>query len=222
MDSYSASTRWWLILTIPLFILLAIYFLSLHYTADAIAEKSAPEVLKPEWYRVDTARGEYRENATIVGNCHICHAFWVPIPQSAQTSNPRFAHANLQLNHGGNDRCYNCHQIADRNMYVADDGSAILNQTPEKMCARCHGLIFNDWQAGTHGKWTGKYTPANYFERITYTCTECHDPHDPKFKYNILAPPPVWPKKYIRTVNDGIHAGPLSKILIGEEPKEIF
>ncbi len=222
MDSYSASTRWWLIFTIPLFFLLSIYFFSLYYTNDAIAEKPAPDLLKPEWYSVDTARGEYRKNATIVGNCHICHAFWVPIPQSDQTSNPRFAHSNLQLNHGANDRCYNCHQIADRNEYVADDGSAIMNATPEVLCAKCHGLIFNDWQVGTHGKWTGKYLPAGYFEQTTYTCTECHDPHDPKFKYNILAPPPVWPKKYIRTQNEAIHAGPLSKILIGEEPKEIF
>lgn len=222
MDSYSASTRLWLILTIPLFILLSAYFIFIYYTSDANADKVQPELLKSDWYAVDTARGEIRKNATIVGNCHICHAYWVPIPKSNQTSNPRFAHANLQLNHGTNDRCYNCHQITNRNNYVADDGSPIMSQTPEKLCSRCHGLIYQDWLSGTHGKWTGKYIPASYFDRITYTCTECHDPHDPKFRYDKLAPPPVWPDKYIRTANEGVHAGPMSKILIGEEPKEIF
>ncbi len=222
MQSYSTTTRWWLFFTIPLFILLSVYFVFLYYTSDAVAEKRRPDLLHPDWYVIDTARGEIRQNTSIVGNCHICHAFWVPIPQTTETSNPRFAHANLQLNHGKNDRCYNCHMITDRNMYVADDGSAIMSETPEKMCSRCHGLIYSDWQAGTHGKWTGTYMPATPFERLTYTCTECHDPHNPLFKYSKIAPPPVWPEKYIRTENQGIHLGPLSKILIGEEPEEIF
>ena len=95
-------------------------------------------------------------NKSIVGNCHLCHAFWVPIPTSTQTSQPRFAHANIELNHGSNDRCYNCHQIDDRNNYAANDGSDIMVQIPEKLCERCHGLIYQDWLAGTHGKWTGR------------------------------------------------------------------
>jgi hypothetical protein len=138
MDSYATTTRWWLFFTIPLFILLSAYFVLLYCTSDAVAEKVEPNLLQPDWYTVDTARGEIWSNASIVGNCHICHAFWVPIPQSTQTSNPRFAHANLQLVHGKNDRFYNCHLITDRNMYVGDDGSAIMTGTPEKMCGRCH------------------------------------------------------------------------------------
>ena len=221
MDS-SSSSRWWLYFSVPVFLLLGGYFIYLYLVCDSQAIAESPAELSPAWYEVDTARGEYRRNATIVGNCHICHAFWVPIPTSNHNSNPRFAHINLQLEHGANDRCYNCHQIGDRNKYVANDGSSIMGQTPELLCARCHGLIFSDWTMGTHGKWTGSFLPKTPFEQVTYTCTECHDPHTPKFRYHIFAPPPKWPKKYIRTVNTAIHEGPLSRIIIGEEPKELF
>lgn len=181
-----------------------------------------PEQLKTDWFKVETARGEILQNKSIVGNCHICHAFWVPIPRSEQTSNPRFAHANIQLNHGNNNRCYNCHQITDRNNYVANDGSGIMVQTVEKLCERCHGLIYNDWVAGTHGKWTGSWSAADSKSRKTFGCTQCHDPHDPMFKYDVTAPPPVWLDKFIRTETEGAHRAPLSNFLVSEKPEEIF
>ena len=182
-----------------------------------------PPQIKPDWYRVELARGEILENKSIVGNCHLCHAYWVPIPRSEQTSNPRFAHANIQLNHGSNDRCYNCHHIADRNKYVANDGSPLMVRNVEQMCARCHGLIYNDWQAGTHGKWLGKWDVTEKGDRETFGCTYCHDPHDPFFKYDVIAPPPVWADKFIRSkVEDHEHTGPWSNFLVSEEPEEIF
>ena len=181
-----------------------------------------PPQLKNEWYRVETARGEILENKSIVGNCHLCHAYWVPIPRSEQTSNPRFAHANIQINHGNNDRCYNCHHIADRNKYVANDGSPLMVRNVELLCARCHGLIYNDWLAGTHGKWTGAWTSEGG-EQETFGCTECHDPHNPFFKYDVITPPPVWSEKFIRsTLEDEHHDGPWSNFLVEEEPEEIF
>ena len=205
---------------IPAIILLCCFFVyqTLHFSP---ATKD-PGPLNPEFYTLSTARGSELANKPIVGNCFICHAYWVPIPRTEQTSQPRFAHANIVLNHGKNDRCYNCHMISDRNKYVADDGSAIMTQLPEQLCSRCHGLIYNDWLSGTHGKWTGMWQSIADKGRITYSCTECHDPHDPAFKYNSFAPPPIWPKKYIRTEIEDSHTGPFSNFLIDEEPKEIF
>ncbi len=214
------GSRWGLFLLPFCFAVLLLYFLFFPTGKGDITFEA--KSLQPQWYLVETARGEVLENKSIVGNCHICHAFWVPIPRSIQTSSPRFAHANIQLNHGSNDRCYNCHHIADRNKYVANDGTGIMVQTPEKLCERCHGLIYQDWLLGTHGKWTGKWSPENWTERITYTCTECHDPHNPLFRYDVIAPPPVWPDKFIRTEPEEAHEGPFSNFHIDTAPKEIF
>jgi molybdopterin-containing oxidoreductase family iron-sulfur binding subunit len=78
---------------------------------------------------------------------------------------PRFAHAVIQLDHGANDRCYNCHLIQDRNKYAANDGSGIMAGNVEQLCARCHGLIYNDWSAGD---------PDYYYMPVQ--CQQCKNP----------------------------------------------
>lgn len=218
----SSQERLRLFLLVPVCLVLAFYFAAGEIKLDKPPPKEVVANLDSAWYAVETARGDIRRDQSIVGNCFICHAFWVPIPRKITTSQPRFAHSNIIINHGSNGRCYNCHHITDRNMYAANDGSTIMVQTPEQLCARCHGLIYNDWQKGTHGKWTGKFKPANATERKTYTCTECHDPHDPPFRYRKVAPPPIWPEKYIRTASHDLSEDTLSGFLIDEEPKEIF
>lgn len=222
MVSSRSVSYWWLLFSIPLLLGLALLFLFFPFAKEVEPQSHAPLTLDPNWYTVDTARGEDLKNLTIVGNCHLCHAYWVPIPRSNQTSNPRFAHSDVQLNHGSNKRCYNCHHIADRNKFTADDGSTIMTQIPEKLCARCHGLVYNDWEAGTHGKWTGKMKNPGLFERTTYSCTECHNPHDPVFQYKKIAPPPIWPDKYIRTHSGTDHNDPMSNYLIHKQPQETF
>ena len=153
--------------------------------------------LEPAWYALKTARGEDLKTKTMVGNCFICHTAWIGIPDP-DVVRPRFAHSNIKLDHGSNDRCYNCHLIQDRNKYTADDGSGIMHNRVEMLCARCHGLVYKDWVEGTHGLRRGKWSPQTPFERKNFTCTECHDPHSPKFRFKDYAPPPRWPAKYIR------------------------
>lgn len=220
MGRNGRSVDWWLFFFIPALLVLSCYLIFKTVVNESVAEQ--PQPLTKTFYTVETARGATLKNKSIVGNCHICHAYWVPIPRNNQTSNPRFAHADIQLDHGNNNRCYNCHLITDRNKYAANDGSPIMTELPEKLCARCHGLIYNDWQIGTHGKWTGMWRPVEKRDRTTFTCTECHDPHSPKFRYDIIAPPPVWPQKYLRTQLEHGPAGPSSQFLVNEEPKEIF
>lgn len=219
MASSQEGLYWWL--TVPVCLVLIVYFSVETFLADR-SPPDEPLPLDPAWYTVETARGENLRQQPIVGNCFICHAFWVPIPRTTENSNPRFAHANIELNHGDNQRCYNCHHVSDRNMYVADNGDTLFFRTPEQLCRRCHGLIYNDWLAGTHGKWTGKYRDAALFEKKTYTCTECHDPHDPKFQYGVIAPPPTWPKTLIRTKHQVDGNGVLSGFIPDAQPEEIF
>ncbi len=78
--------------------------------------------------------------------------------------------------------------VSDRNKYVADNGSGIMPQLPELLCSRCHGLIYNDWLMGTHGKWVGMWKPTKKSDRRPFTCTQCHDPHDPSFFLKAAVP----------------------------------
>jgi len=56
-------------------------------------------------------------------------------------------------------------------MFTADNGSGIMHTTVEKLCARCHGLIYQDWKKGTHGLVQGKWLSASLFDRDVFTCT---------------------------------------------------
>ena len=177
---------------LPGAIILVLVFLFLGNGKPDITD---PVPLKAEWYAPETARGKILENTVMPGNCFICHSVQVPDPNVIR---PQFAHATIKLEHGANNRCFNCHHIYDRDSLAGDGESRIPFATPEKLCARCHGLIVKDWQEGAHGLRQGGWLIADGKSPINYTCTECHDPHSPKFKYGIATPAPTWPEKTIR------------------------
>ena len=154
-----------------------------------------PVPLKSAWYTPETARGKILENTVMPGNCFICHSVQVPDPNVIR---PQFAHVTIKLDHGANNRCYNCHHIYDRDNLAGDGETKISFTTPEKLCARCHGIIVKDWMEGTHGLRQGGWLVKDGQSPVNYTCTQCHDPHSPKFKYGIAAPAPTWPDKTIR------------------------
>lgn len=193
--------NWGLILTVPLCLVLAVYFLISGLIPTETEDPA--KALEPVWYELKTARGEVLKTKVMVGNCFICHTAWVGIPEP-DVVRPRFAHGVIKLDHGANDRCFNCHLIQDRNKYTADDGSGIMPKNVHELCARCHGLVYNDWLEGTHGIRRGKWSPQTQFERKNFVCTECHDPHSPKFEFKEYTPPPVWPDKYIRRSAENI------------------
>jgi len=194
------TSNWGLIITVPICLVLIIYFLASALRSQD--EQVAARTLKTAWYTPKTARGEDLKNKSMVGSCFLCHAYWVGIPDPAVVR-PQFAHGTIKLSHGTNDRCFNCHHILDRNKYVANDGSGIMHPNVEKLCARCHGLIYNDWQNGTHGVRRGQWSPQKAFERINFKCTECHDPHSPVFQFKEYTPPPIWPDKFVRRSAEG-------------------
>lgn len=197
----NGEKNWGLVIAVPLCFVLAIVFIA-SSLATSIQQPTV-EALEPDWYTPKTARGEELDNKVMVGNCFLCHAYWVGVPDP-EVVRPSFAHHVIKLDHGANDRCYNCHLIQDRNKYSANDGSGIMPVNVEQVCARCHGLIYKDWQAGTHGVRRGKWSSQTEFEVQTFTCTECHDPHSPKFKFKEYAPPPVWPETFVRRSAGGL------------------
>lgn len=155
----------------------------------------AAKPLKAKWYTPETARGEILKNTVMPGNCFICHSVQVPDPNVIR---PQFAHATIKLDHGANNRCYNCHHIYERDSLAGDGEKKIPFATPEKLCEKCHGIIVADWKAGTHGLRQGGWLLKDGKMPVNYTCTQCHDPHSPKFKYDVAAPAPTWPTKTIR------------------------
>ena len=154
-----------------------------------------PAKLDAAWYTPMTARAAVLEHKSLVGNCFICHMGLVPDPEVIQ---PRFVHKKIQLDHGTNKRCFNCHWIRDRNYFTPDQGFGIVHRQVELLCSRCHGPVFKDWQAGTHGLKHGKWQAPDVYNTRTFTCTQCHDPHKPAFHYEAMAPPPAWPAKFKR------------------------
>ena len=110
-ESYGGTSNWGLFITVPICLILIAYFLTSGLKPSD--KQAAVENLKTAWYTPKTARGDDLANKSMVGNCFLCHAYWVGIPDPTVVR-PRFAHANIELNHGTNDRCFNCHLIHDR------------------------------------------------------------------------------------------------------------
>lgn len=179
------------ILTV-VFVLLIIVFL---FSGFSHGPDKAPGKLDPAFHTPETARGELLKTKSLVGQCFICHMGMLPDPDVIR---PMFNHLSIKLNHGKNDRCYNCHLIQDRNLFTPDYGPGIVHQKMEQLCARCHGIIYNDWINGTHGSKRGYWQHPDQFNTQTFSCTHCHDPHMPQFQYKKYTPPPVWPDKFIR------------------------
>ena len=126
-------------------------------------------------------RGAMREAVTLVGGfeqkCNSCHRlFESREPTAVELSQ----HTHLRHDHGMNDRCFNCHDNADREKLVLHDGTLIPVSEAPRLCGQCHGPTYRDWEMGIHGKTTGSWDKSTGLqERLR--CNECHDPHAPAF-----------------------------------------
>jgi hypothetical protein len=119
--------------------------------------------------------------------CNDCHAI---IPKyAAQRDGGAIQHTEIQLEHGINTRCLNCHHETNRNAFAGDGGAEIAWDQPQLLCAKCHGPVYRDWQHGSHGRTNGYWNTARG-NRTRLRCIECHDPHRPPFVHLRPAPPP--------------------------------
>lgn len=118
--------------------------------------------------------------------CNECHGLFVSAPERQG----RLAqHTHIELNHGLNARCFNCHDRFDRDRLTLRDGSLIgFDQIPT-LCSQCHGTTFRDWERGMHGKDLGTWDrDMGSWRRLT--CAECHDPHAPAYPRFVPLPGP--------------------------------
>lgn len=116
--------------------------------------------------------------------CSECHKSFETVRRSERLV---AEHTDLELDHGSNDYCLNCHHPTNRNVYVDHDGSEIPADEPARLCGKCHGPVYRDWRNGVHGRRTGFWNlTMGSSKRLL--CIQCHDPHKPKF--GSLAPLP--------------------------------
>lgn len=134
-------------------------------------------------------RPKLRPEYTVAGftyQCSDCHRI---IPSPVETFRQLTQHREIALNHGINTRCFNCHHRENRNAFVDDFGAEIPWDQPQLLCAKCHGPVYRDWQAGSHGRINGYWDPARG-PQTKLRCIACHDPHQPPFQPLRPAPGP--------------------------------
>ncbi|MCP3902209.1 MAG: hypothetical protein GY715_01125 [Planctomycetes bacterium] len=109
--------------------------------------------------------------------CGECHDLF---PSGDDAPRERTEHQHVVLDHGLNDRCFNCHDRENRDRLALRGGVTISYEEVPRLCAKCHGPTYRDWQRGMHGRTTGSWDPgAPNHARLV--CSDCHSPHAPAY-----------------------------------------
>ncbi len=112
-------------------------------------------------------------------NCTECHT--EPIENLKQHQlNEKAAHWNIKLVHASAEtmNCATCHTSSDMDNLHSLTNSTIDFNYSYKVCSQCHQQEFKDWKGGAHGKQLGGWAPP----RLSKTCVNCHNPHQPAFE----------------------------------------
>lgn len=137
--------------------------------------------------------------------CQSCHEGTGPIQGDPQVKG--VFHEKIEIRHGRNKNCFNCHNRKQPADFANFDGSPVKLGNVQMLCAKCHGTIYRDWNAGVHGKRTGFWDVAKGGPKPT-VCIACHNPHWPVFKPLKAAPPPrVNPRNRGKSAHTGAGAG---------------
>lgn len=135
--------------------------------------------------------------------CMECHRLFQSRPETA----PRiFQHQHIQLRHGLNARCFNCHDERDRERLRLHGTQTVGFDASERLCAGCHGPTFRDWERGTHGRTMDSWR-ADARRRLS--CVDCHDPHQPALRPIAPLPGPNTLRMGDQSVPLPVHDSPL-------------
>ena len=118
--------------------------------------------------------------------CNECHQ---DLNSRQKYYQPAGEHRNISLDHGLNVSCLNCHHQEDRNYYSDYGDGKIAPEESYRVCMKCHGPIYRDWEANIHGRVNG-YWDAGLGPQLKLDCVQCHDPHSPQFKPLVPMPKP--------------------------------
>lgn len=125
--------------------------------------------------------------------CSMCHAEMTPNLKRRQLVE---FHEDIVLKHDEANRwCLACHDAANRDMLHLAGGQLISFEESYKLCGQCHGLKLRDWEAGIHGRRTGRWDGQKEY----LLCAHCHNPHSPRFPDMKPEPAPVHPAPFTKT-----------------------
>lgn len=110
--------------------------------------------------------------------CQECHRMFESRPESYKKLNQ---HQHVVLKHGINDRCFNCHDLKNRDLLRLHGTTTVTFAESVQLCAKCHGPTYRDWTKGIHGKTLGAWATESKVQR-RLKCVECHNPHQPAFQ----------------------------------------
>lgn len=173
----------------PVFLMLAAWFVFASPSADppvAPAALVARERIAPGARRHQMADPPSALIGGFAQRCNECHRFFDSPPAERRTLTQ---HTHIQLEHGLNNRCFNCHDNDNRELLALYDGNKLGFDDVPRLCRQCHGPVFRDWERGTHGKTMGSWD-ASSGSRVWLACNECHDPHAPAYPAYEPLPPP--------------------------------
>jgi formate-dependent nitrite reductase cytochrome c552 subunit len=101
-------------------------------------------------------------------------------------------HNDLHMAHGRhsrNNNCFNCHDEKNLRLLQTKDGRQVELLHSSPLCGSCHGPTYRDWEAGAHGRISGKWTHEKG-QFVRKDCVQCHNPHAPTFRQWKPAPGP--------------------------------
>ena len=134
-------------------------------------------------------------------DCYACHEKGKPPPLRYDTNNNLVIppeHKTIVMGHGTHNRnnnCFNCHDEQNLEQLQTRDGRQVNFADSPQLCGSCHGPTYRDWEAGVHGRTSGRWNggPAG-FKRLD--CVSCHNPHSPRFpgRHPAPGPHPLRPK----------------------------
>jgi len=124
-----------------------------------------------------------RQHELTLFPCAACHD---PMPTNTEPRKLMAPHPAALAHGGGRFWCLDCHALENRNALQLLTGEEAGFDEAWKLCGQCHYQPQKDWAHGAHGKrvadWRG--------ERVLWSCTHCHDPHDPGIAPRAPEPPP--------------------------------
>jgi len=122
--------------------------------------------------------------------CDDCHATKKDYKPSQRKLEEE--HSEIKIAHVADEEeewCLRCHKKNNYNKLYLQSGEAISFNESYKLCRECHSTIYKDWLENAHGKRIGSWQDVSQ----AYSCTECHDAHDPKIKPMDSKKPPLHP-----------------------------
>ena len=167
-----------------LLLLAAVFALNLignGHARDSIAK------LSPDYADTATVRKVRTEMTFDGAPCQSCHEGNDPLQGNPKEKG--VFHETIELKHGRNQHCFNCHHRLQPADFSNFDGGPIKLANVELLCAKCHGTTYRDWNNGAHGRRSGFWDRAKGGPKPT-VCIACHNPHWPIFKPLQAAPPP--------------------------------